>query len=110
MVPGEDMTTFRYFCVAEGCDESGWEAICLNLDIAVEGRTLADVKGRLIEAVESYMDQVSKLPEVDQRRLLNRAVPLGLNLKYAFRLFWHSFRSKRRDGGLQASFEIPCHA
>lgn len=111
MVPGEDMADkFRYFCVAEGCDEHGWQAICLNLDIAAEGRTLADVKMRLNGAVHSYVEEVSKMPDADRKRLLNRPVPFMLKLEYAFKLFWHSLRSKRRDGGLQASFEIPCHA
>ena len=111
MVPGEDMdNTFTYFCVAEGCDAQGWQALCLNLDIAVEGRTLADVKARLHEAVRSYVHQVSQMPEADQDRLLNRSVPFRLKLEYGFRLFWHSLKSARRDGGLQASFEIPCHA
>jgi hypothetical protein len=110
MVPGEDMATFSYFCVAEGCDERGWEAICLNVDIAVEGNTLADVKARLDAAVKSYIEEAVKLPDADRRRLLNRQVPFALKLEYAFKLFWHSLRSKHRDGGLQASFEIPCHA
>lgn len=110
MVPGEDMITFTYFCVAEGSDQKGWEAICLNLDIAVEGHTLADAKARLNTAVESYIDEALKLPEDDRSRLLNRQVPFALKLEYAFRLFWHSIRSKSRDGGLHASFEIPCHA
>ena len=110
MVPGEDMATFSYFCVAEGCDAHGWQALCLNLDIAVEGPTLAEAKMHLDAAVADYIEEVLKLPEADRRRLLNRSVPFTLKLEYAFRLFWHSLRSKRRDGGLQASFEIPCHA
>jgi hypothetical protein len=111
MAPGEDMaTTFTYFCVARGCDEQGWQAICLNLDIAAEGRTLADVKMQLNAAVENYITTVTAMPAADRRRLLNRSVPFTLKLKYALKLLWHFFRSKRRDGRLQASFEIPCHA
>lgn len=110
MVPGEDMTNFTLFCIAEGCNENGWQAICLNLDIAVEGRTLADTQARLDAAVASYIEEAMKLPEADRRRLLSRQVPFSLKLEYAFKLFWHSLRSKRRDGGMQASFEIPCHA
>ncbi len=110
MVPGEDMAV-TYFCVAEGCDEHGWQAICLNVDIAVEGRTLADAKMRLNAAVSDYIDAAMKLPAADRRRLLNRSVPFSLKLAYAFKLFWHSLKgSDRRDGGQQASFEIPCHA
>ena len=110
MVPGEDMAIDTYFCVAHGCDEHGWQAICLNLDIAAEGRTLADVRMRLNAAVASYVEEAMKLPQRDRRRLLNRQVPLSLKLAYGVRLFWHSLRSKRRDGALQESFEIPCHA
>ena len=110
MVPGEDMTTFTLFCVAEGCSERGWQAICLNLDIAVEGRTLADAQARLDSAVASYIEEAMKLPEADKHRLLSRQVPFTLKLESAFKLFWHSLRSKRRDGGMQASFELPCPA
>jgi hypothetical protein len=110
MVPGEDMTTITYFCVADGCDAHGWQATCLNVDIAVEGRTFADVKARLEEAVELYVEEAMKMPPADRDRLLNRSVPFSLKLAYAFRQFWHSLRSKRQDGDMQASFEIPCHA
>lgn len=110
MAPGEDMDhTFTYFCVAEGNDDR-WEAICLNLDIAVEGNTLADVKARMHECVKSYVLEALQMPEPDQNRLLDRSVPLRLKLKYAFKLLRHSLKSARRDGGLQESFEIPCHA
>lgn len=109
MVPGADMAnTFR--CVAEGCDDHGWQAICLDLDIAVEGRTLADVKARLSEAVSLHVREAMKLPERDRQRLLTRQVPFSLKLVYAFKLFWHSIKSKSRDCDMQASFEIPCHA
>ena len=110
MIPGEDMTTILCFCVAEGSNERGWKAICLNLDVAAEGRTLADVQWRLDAAVRSYIEEVMKLPERDRRRLLHRSVPLKVKLAYAFRLFWHSIRNTRQNGNEQASFEIPCHA
>jgi len=110
MDPSEDMATVSFRCIAEGCDDRGWQAICLDLDIAVEGRTLADVKTRLNAAVASYVQEALKLPEADRCRLLNRHVPFTLKLAYAFKLFWHSVKSKSRDCDMQASFEIPCPA
>lgn len=61
-------------CYAQGRD-GDWEAICLDLDIAVQGRSFEEVFGSLQEAISLHYETVAELP-VDQRpALLHRPVP-----------------------------------
>lgn len=69
-------------CIAEGRD-GHWEAICLDFDIAVQGKSFEDVYHGLTDMIDSYVQKVSRYPEADQRRLLNRKAPLSLRLKFA---------------------------
>ena len=52
-------------CYALGRQNS-WEAICLDLDIAVQGDSFGDVSRKLREAISAYVEYVLKLPEADQ--------------------------------------------
>lgn len=61
-------------CFAHG-GWGSWEAICVDLDIAVQGRSLEEVKGTLREAIAGYVhDAAQEAPEV-RDRLLKRRVP-----------------------------------
>ncbi|WOF74118.1 hypothetical protein QMT40_001765 [Parvibaculaceae bacterium PLY_AMNH_Bact1] len=87
-------------CMAEGT-EGSWEAICLDLDIAVSGGSLAEVTDSLHGAVAEYLEFVATLSEEDQIPLLNRKAPLWLRFQFAYRSFavavgwpWHN-----SDGG-----------
>ena len=68
-------------CYAEG-SEGHWEAICLDFDLAVQGKSFDDVYHELREMIDSYIDTVSEYPEADRRRLLSRKAPLILRLKF----------------------------
>lgn len=101
-------------CYAEG-RPGHWTALCLDLDLAVDGPTLASVTESLEKAINEYCEYILTLPEADQRRLLRRKTPLSLRLKF----LWHAIRSlwSRRDGGNnpkgRAEFTVPaahCHA
>ena len=100
----------RLLCVAHGNNE-GWEALCLDLDIAVQGLSLDDVQARLLSAVQSYVQDALAESEPARRRLLNRRAPFFTRLHYVLRLAMHALM-RPRDGGdsLEASFEVPCHA
>lgn len=74
-------------CYAEGRD-GDWEAICLDLDIAVQGRSFEEVFASLQEAIALYLESVADLPEDERRRLLRRTVPLPTRLK----LLWQAAR------------------
>ena len=56
-------------CYAEGRD-GDWEAICLDLDIAVQGSSRNDVVAKIEDAIELYIESLSDLPESDRARLL----------------------------------------
>ena len=68
-------------CYAEGRD-GDWEAICLDLDIAVQGRSFEQVCASLREAVTLYLETVADLEPGEQRSLLRRSAPLFVRLKF----------------------------
>jgi predicted RNase H-like HicB family nuclease len=47
-------------CYAEGRN-GDWEAICLDLDIAVQGGSFEEVFGSLREAISLYLESVADL-------------------------------------------------
>ena len=68
-------------CYAEGRD-GDWEAFCLDLDIAVQGRSFEDVFRALNEAIALHVEAVAALPETERAHLLNRPAPLSLRLRF----------------------------
>jgi predicted RNase H-like HicB family nuclease len=68
-------------CYAEGGD-GDWEAICLDLDIAVQGNSFEEVFASLQEAIALYLEAVADLPPEDQASLLRRPAPLSVRLKF----------------------------
>lgn len=86
-----------------------WEAICVDLDIAVQGESFEEVRAKLGNAIDGYVEDVKRLSPSDAHRLLNRRAPIWVGLKFALVFLWHSFRAPRRNE-LQAGFDIPCHA
>ena len=74
-------------CVAEGRGDE-WEAICLDLDIAVQGQSFEDVFASLNKAIVLHIEAALDLPEADRRRLLHRPVPLSVKLG----VFWPALR------------------
>lgn len=95
-------------CYAEGRDGDG-EATCLDLDIAVQGRSFEEVFSSLQEAIALYLESVADLPEDERRRLLHRTVPLLTRLK----LLWQAARGLFRTEGGQTQhhqFTMPLAA
>ena len=62
--------------------DGDWEAICLDLDIAVQGRSFEEVLRSLQEAISLYLETVADLPADQQPALLHRPVPFTLRLKF----------------------------
>jgi len=73
--------TVQCFAIQE---EGGWEAFCLDFDLAVQGRSFAEVEALLDEAISLYLEEVRELPSADQARLLARRAPLLLRLRFAW--------------------------
>ena len=96
-------------CFAHGSDGK-WEAICLDLDIAVTGRSFGEVQEILLQAVHSYIEDAAVLDPVSRKALLGRRAPwlnrLGYHLRYAFAFVGGSgIAAKARAG-----FGISCPA
>ena len=68
-------------CYAEGCD-GDWEAICLDLDVAVQGGSFEEVFASLQEAISLYLESVTDLPPEERRDLLHRPAPFPVRFKF----------------------------
>ncbi len=93
---------------AEGRDGE-WEAICLDLDIAVQGTSFEEVFRSLNDAVSLYLESVGDLPEGERTDLLDRPAPLSVR----FRFLVHVVRSllgERTETGYRHHFTMPCAA
>jgi predicted RNase H-like HicB family nuclease len=95
-------------CYAEGQD-GDWEAICLDLDIAVQGRTFEEVFGSLREAIKLYLDSVSSLPADERRSLLQRPAPIVVRLKFLAHA-WRGLFANRDDDRQRYQFTMPLTA
>ena len=78
---GSEVPARTLHCYAEG-RAGDWEAICLDLDIAVQGRSFEEVFGSLQEAISLYLETVADLPADQRPPLLHRPVPLSIRLKF----------------------------
>lgn len=92
------------YCYASG-REGAWEAICLDLDIAVQGTSFEDVSALLQEAIGLYLETVKDLPEAERAAFLSRPVPFLTRLGFAIEAFWSALRAKS-DGKLEHQFTM----
>ena len=97
------------FSVLAHSDGSGWEGICVDLDIAVQAPTLNDVVDLLQTAVASYVEDALHEEERAAARLLSRRAPLAVRAGYFLRTLLHLLFG--RDGSrTEASFDVRCPA
>jgi hypothetical protein len=80
-IEGVKLATRTLHCFAEGRD-GDWEAVCLDLDIAVQGRSFEEVFGSLQKAISLYLESVADLPSDQRPALLRRPVPFMVRLKF----------------------------
>ena len=78
-------------CYAYG-HERGWQAICVDLDIAVDGVSLQEVQASLAKSIELYLETVEELPAAEQRRFLERRAPWQVRAKLAMLAWLHRVR------------------
>lgn len=100
----------RLRCYAYGRGNT-WQAICVDLDIAVHATSVEEVKDALRMSVESYLSAVADTPAEDQHRLLNRSCPWYVRAKLAC-LAWlpRSATGTTRPEGFLVSSGRPAHA
>ena len=80
-------------CYAEG-QGGDWAAICLDLDIAVQGSSFEEVFAALQKAISLYLESVADLPPQERRFLLHRPAPFPVRLKF----LTHALRGLFADG------------
>jgi hypothetical protein len=102
------MANRSLLCFAHGQD-GDWEAICVDLDIGVQGASFAEVQAMLGEAVLEYVDAAkNETPEV-QAQLLGRKAPWHVSLRLWIDILISTiFDRQRREQ--QASFPVACPA
>ena len=99
----------RLLCFARGTD-GDWEAICVDLDIAVEGYSLEDVKQRLHDAVRLYVESALAESEEVGMRLLTRRAPIWVRARLGLSYLAHLLSGRRNGDDLRAGFDMPCPA
>lgn len=104
------MDDLKLKCYAYGSGAS-WEAICIDLNIAVCGESQRDVRASLRTAVDLYLETVADLPAAEQDGFLSRRAPWHTRAKLAT-LTW--FSALRRDRGHPEAFvfqsQMPAHS
>ena len=95
---------FKLRCYAYGSGDS-WQAICTDLDIAVEGGSFQEARESLESCIKMYLERVSELPEAERRELLGRKSPWHLR----GRLAWKAWLSSIRNHPAYQEFIVPSH-
>lgn len=99
-------------CIAHGKGNQ-WEAVCLDFDLAVQGRSLDEVTRVLRETIDSYIDDAMEQPEPIRSAMLNRSAPFFVRLSWAIRMFvatvcGHRLDRKQREATI--GFPVECRA
>jgi len=97
----------RLLCFAEGHGDA-WEAFCLDLDLAVQGRSFEEVYRSLSAAIRDYVEAARKEDKRTADRLLNRRAPLWDRLRFYGRYFGSVL--KPHDDEKTHGFTLPCPA
>lgn len=98
-------------CVAHPSEVGGWEGLCLDFDIAVQGKSFDEVKAHLQHAIVSYVQDAMKEEESQRTRLLNRRAPFLVRLVWGWRFFIATIRDRRDDdNNVAVGFPVSCPA
>ncbi len=102
---------FQLLCVAHPADVGGWEAFCLDFDLAVQGRTFDDAKAALELAIVSYIEDAMLEAEPSRSQLLRRRAPFWVRLGWGLRFFIDTIRDRRdHDDNVAVGFPVTCPA
>jgi len=102
------MTRYLY-CVARERDDV-WEGICLDLDIALQGASLEEVRSNLGAAVTSYFEDALSESEPHRSALLNRRAPLLARASWLWPFIVRTLFATNRDGDSRIGFQVACPA
>jgi predicted RNase H-like HicB family nuclease len=99
----------EYLCVARRGSQ-WWEALCLDFDLAVQGRSFDEVRALLEEAVKTYLEDAAGEAEPTRSRLLSRRVPLHVRALWAWRFVVTALRGSVQGGNSAVWLPITCHS
>ena len=102
------LDTRTYLCYARS-DGDGWEGLCIDLDIGVQGANLNEVVDALNEAVVSYVEDAKREDPVTAQKLLARRAPWHVRLGYFLRTVRH-LAWPTGDRQAAASSDVRCPA
>ena len=83
--------SLKFRCYAYGSGEN-WEAICVDLDIAVFGDSANEVEETLDRCIRTYLETVADFSPEERRRFLTRKSPWFVRFKLALRTCLYGFR------------------
>jgi hypothetical protein len=66
-------------CIASGHGDR-WDAFCLGLDLAVQGRSFDEVRRSFDKAIHMHIEGAIEEPEPRRTQLLNRKAPILVRL------------------------------
>ena len=75
-----------------------WEAICVDLDIAVFGSSRDEVMRSLRDAVDLHLEAVAELPVEERQAMLARRSPLHVRLSLWLLSWLHGLWNKLGQG------------
>lgn len=106
---GED-TKMRgsFYCVLHGRGNQ-WEGLCLDLDLAIHGHSLAEVKNLMNEAIDTYVEDAMQEDEATREALLNRSAPFRVRVYWATRIAMAALRGRKRDDDTPVGYPVPSH-
>jgi hypothetical protein len=96
-------------CFAHG-SPGEWEAICLDYDLAAQGRSFDEVKALLERAIAAYVESAMREEPPARDALLRRRAPFWVRVGYVMRFLWAAIRHRSHGAESNAGFLIPCPA
>jgi hypothetical protein len=96
-------------CYAHG-RPGEWQAICLDFDIAVQGKSFEEVRDSLREAIRGYIEHASTEDEQTRHALLNRRAPFLVYARCWLHYHLSGILHKGDSSESHAGFQLPCPA
>ena len=87
--------------------DTDWHAICADLDIAADGKSLEEVVETLEICIGMYLDTVAELPPAERRHFLTRRAPWRVRASLAVSAWLH--RVKGAGERRMRSFSLESH-
>ena len=85
-------------CCAHG-GGTEWQALCVDLDIAVQGVSFDEVRSSLTTAIDMYLETVTGLPAEERTAFLRRRSPWHVRVRFAIMAWFPGLLSRRRAHG-----------